>query len=99
MDSSVSPKDEISFLRVCHHISNAVYCWYYMEYHITAINCRCCNLQETMKLIFLLRHQTFKYLQSGVYFYYPKNTTFKTLKKYSNIAQNSVLLSLRKAVS
>jgi len=25
MDSSVSPKEEIWFLRVCHHISNAVY--------------------------------------------------------------------------
>jgi hypothetical protein len=25
MDSSVSPKDEIWFLCVCHHISNAVY--------------------------------------------------------------------------
>jgi RNase P/RNase MRP subunit p29 len=25
MDSSVSPKDEIWFLRVCHHISNVVY--------------------------------------------------------------------------
>ena len=25
MDSSVSPKEEILFLRVCHHISNAVY--------------------------------------------------------------------------
>jgi len=25
MDSSISPKDEIWFLRVCHHISNAVY--------------------------------------------------------------------------
>jgi hypothetical protein len=25
MDSSVSPKDEIWFLRVCHHISNPVY--------------------------------------------------------------------------
>jgi hypothetical protein len=25
MDSSVSPKDEIGFLRVYHHISNAVY--------------------------------------------------------------------------
>jgi len=25
MDSSVSPKDKIWFLRVCHHISNAVY--------------------------------------------------------------------------
>ena len=27
MDSSVSPKDEIWFLRVCHHISHAVYSW------------------------------------------------------------------------
>jgi len=25
MDSSVPPKDEIWFVRVCHHISNAVY--------------------------------------------------------------------------
>jgi len=25
MDSSVSPKDEILFRRVCHHIANAVY--------------------------------------------------------------------------
>jgi hypothetical protein len=25
MDSPVSPKDEIWFLRVCHHISNTVY--------------------------------------------------------------------------
>jgi hypothetical protein len=25
MDSSVSPKEEIWFLRVCHHISKAVY--------------------------------------------------------------------------
>jgi len=25
MDSSVSPKDEIWILHVCHHISNAVY--------------------------------------------------------------------------
>jgi len=25
MDSSVSPKDEIWFLRVCHHISTALY--------------------------------------------------------------------------
>jgi len=28
MDSSVSPKDETWFLRVCHHISNAVYALY-----------------------------------------------------------------------
>jgi hypothetical protein len=25
MESSISPKDEIRFLRECHHISNAVY--------------------------------------------------------------------------
>jgi len=25
MDLSVAPKDEIWFLRMCHHISNAVY--------------------------------------------------------------------------
>jgi len=25
MDSSVSPKDEIWFVRMCHHISDAVY--------------------------------------------------------------------------
>ena len=30
MDSSVSPKDEICFLRVRHHISNAVYCHVYV---------------------------------------------------------------------
>jgi len=28
MDSSVSAKDEIWFLRVCHHVSNAVYAAY-----------------------------------------------------------------------
>jgi hypothetical protein len=34
MDSSVSPKDEIWFLRVCHHISNAVY----ETDHLPAVN-------------------------------------------------------------
>jgi hypothetical protein len=33
MDSSVSPKDEIFFLRVCRHISNAVYVWGKKEIH------------------------------------------------------------------
>ena len=33
MDSFVSPKDEIWFLRVCHYISNAVYCYYYYYYY------------------------------------------------------------------
>ena len=28
MDSFVSPRDEIRFMRVCHHISNAVYSMY-----------------------------------------------------------------------
>ena len=32
MDSPVSPKDEIWFLRVCHHISNAVYCSTHAKY-------------------------------------------------------------------
>jgi len=27
MDSSVSPKDEMWFLRVCHHISTGLYYW------------------------------------------------------------------------
>jgi hypothetical protein len=31
MGSSVSPKDEIWFLRLCHHISNAVYQWFFPE--------------------------------------------------------------------
>ena len=34
MDSSVSSKDEIRFLRVCHHISNAVYTVYAYRVHI-----------------------------------------------------------------
>jgi hypothetical protein len=33
MDSSVLPKDEIWFLRVCHHISNAVYL-----FHVLVMN-------------------------------------------------------------
>ena len=33
MDSSVSPKDEIWFLRVCHHISNAVYIILHCKLH------------------------------------------------------------------
>jgi hypothetical protein len=37
MDSSVSPKDEIWFLRVCHHISNAVYLMQHEEDRDTAV--------------------------------------------------------------
>jgi hypothetical protein len=42
MDSSVSPKDEIWFLHMCHHISNAVYnvkCRLYIpnEYHFLKV--------------------------------------------------------------
>ena len=36
MDSSVSPKDEIWFLRVCHHISNAVYPSFCAPLHLSA---------------------------------------------------------------
>jgi len=32
MESSVSPKDETWFLRVCHHISNAVYVTFEISY-------------------------------------------------------------------
>jgi len=35
MDSSVSPKDEIWFLRVCHHIPNAVY--FALESHVKSV--------------------------------------------------------------
>jgi len=35
MDSFVSPKDEIWFLRVCHHISNAVYLTKEGKYYFT----------------------------------------------------------------
>jgi hypothetical protein len=31
MDSSVSPIDEIWFLRVCHHVSNAIYYIHYFK--------------------------------------------------------------------
>ena len=35
MDSSVSPKDEIWFLRVCHHISTGLYIMYAATWHHT----------------------------------------------------------------
>ena len=38
MDSSVSPKDEIRFLRVCHHISNAVYLSHYPSISVSGTN-------------------------------------------------------------
>jgi hypothetical protein len=34
MDSSVSPKDEIWFLRVCHHISTEVYSLWTLLYRV-----------------------------------------------------------------
>jgi hypothetical protein len=42
MDSSVSPKDEIGFQRVCHHISNAVY-WQCMVSWSDAVWCMTVN--------------------------------------------------------
>ena len=38
MDSSVSPKDEIWFLRVCHHIANAVYLFTVGMMQMTAVS-------------------------------------------------------------
>jgi len=43
MDSSVLPKDEIWFLRVCHHISNAVYLHTYRQ-------TTPCHLPEVIKM-------------------------------------------------
>jgi hypothetical protein len=45
MDSSVSPKDEIWFLRVCHHISNTVY----QEYFLGGKGGRCVGLAVPRK--------------------------------------------------
>jgi hypothetical protein len=41
MDSSISAKDEIWFLRVCHHVSNALY---QFRTSTTAQLCFCCRL-------------------------------------------------------
>ena len=38
MDSSVSPKDEIWFLRVCHHISTGLYRWWWRNGSLTTTN-------------------------------------------------------------
>ena len=48
MDSSVSPKDEIWFLRVCHHISNAVY-WPYVSVQLLSIRHRLCSLRDCIE--------------------------------------------------
>jgi hypothetical protein len=47
MDSSVSPKDEIWFLRVCHHVSNAVY--------IISTRVRCYFRSAAVKVTALLK--------------------------------------------
>ena len=49
MDSSISPKDKIWFLRVCHHISNAVYhccavSWCHIHWHTTLWYVTSCQL-------------------------------------------------------
>jgi hypothetical protein len=40
MDPSVSAKDEIWFLRVCHHVSNAVYKLMEKAISFAAVGCR-----------------------------------------------------------
>jgi len=47
MDSYVSPKDEIWFLRVCHHISNAVH----QELHF-----RDCHSNRNHEVVFYQCH-------------------------------------------
>ena len=47
MDSYVSPKDKIWFLRVCHHISNAVYLLRARRHNRTQCPLRyCCDKQQ-----------------------------------------------------
>jgi len=46
MDSSVSPKGEMWFLRMCYHISNAVYKHVMLLLHLTKLRCAktCCGV-------------------------------------------------------
>jgi len=56
MDSSISPKDEIWFLRVRHHISNVVYStslYPCMTHNNFSLICLCLNLLLTFSSIFL----------------------------------------------
>jgi hypothetical protein len=54
MDSSVSPKDEIWFLRVCHHISNAVYAFSCLRYHVSWYPFACLRYHVLSIFIFTL---------------------------------------------
>jgi hypothetical protein len=52
MESSVSAKDEIWFLRVCHHISNAVYQLQHKRGHVVSTQV----LEEGEKYYFAVKH-------------------------------------------
>jgi len=55
MDSSVSPKDKIWFLCVCHHISNAVYCKVWHDLNAVFYHCclAVCSFDRVLLFLFL----------------------------------------------
>jgi hypothetical protein len=66
MDSSFSPKDEIWFLRVCHHISNAVYISHSptLKLRLSVYKSRRCNM--TMVTVVNVNPQPLDVLQTFV---------------------------------
>ena len=67
MDSSFSPKDEIWFLRVCHHISNAVYRSHSptLKLRLSVYQFRRCNM--TMVTVLNVNPQPLDLLQTFVH--------------------------------
>jgi len=64
MDSSVSPKDKIWFLRVCHHISNAVYLSSNATFQV-GLQATCYSKQKWFLLCFLQTYQRIKANRQG----------------------------------
>ena len=66
MDSSVSPKDEIWFLRVCHHTSNAVYhcnlCSNFTIFYVTSHNLAARYWSFGKSAVFICRINSFCHL-------------------------------------
>jgi hypothetical protein len=67
MDSSFSPKDEIWFLRVCHHITNAVYRSHSptLKLRLSVYQSRRCNM--TIVTVVNVNPQPFDVLQTFVH--------------------------------
>jgi len=54
MDSSASPKDEISFLRVCHHISSGLYLLRFCSPVVVAVSPGGCTLSMLQSWLLVL---------------------------------------------